>query len=108
MSTEPRERLPTSLDQYGAKILCGVVSDLKEKGVEMKLKNRHWYNKGERYLRVRFDIRVILGAADLKFQLQSQDKVVLNNDYDAIQVRWDPPQRSPMEDADDMAMYREI
>ena len=108
MSTEPRERLPTSLDQDGAKILCGVASDLKGKGVEMKLKNHHWYNKGGRYLRVRFDIRVILGAADLKFQLQSKDKVVLNDDYDAIQVRWDPPQRSPMEDANDVPMYREV
>ncbi|KAL9137562.1 MAG: hypothetical protein Q9175_001216 [Cornicularia normoerica] len=108
MSTEPRERLPTSLDQDGAKVLCGVESVLKDKGVDMKLKNRHWYNKGEKYLRVRFDIRVILGAADLKFQLQSKNNVVLNHDYDAIQVRWDPPQRSPKEDGDDMAMYREI
>ncbi|CAF9942006.1 hypothetical protein IMSHALPRED_003147 [Imshaugia aleurites] len=108
MSTEPRERLPTSLDQDGAKIICGVESMLKDKGVDMKLKNRHWYSKGERYLRVRFDIRVILGAADLKFQLQSKNQVVLNNDYDAIQVRWDPPQRSPKEEGDDMAMYREV
>lgn len=108
MSTEPRERLPTSLDQDGARVLCGVESVLKDKGVDMKLKNRHWYNKGERYLRVRFDIRVIIGAADLKFQIQSKNNVVLNNDYDAIQVRWDPPQRSPKEDGDDMAMYRDI
>ena len=108
MSTEPRERLPTSLNQDGAKILCGVESVLKDKGVDMKLKNRHWYSKGEKYLRVRFDIRVILGAADLKFQLQSKNKVVLNNDYDAIQVRWDPPQRSPQGDGEDTAMYREV
>lgn len=108
MSTEPRERLPTSLDQDGAKVLCGVESVLKDKGVEMKMKNRHWYNKGEKYLRVRFDIKVILGAADLKFQLQSKNNVVLNNDHDAIQVRWDPPQRSATGNGDDMAMYREI
>ena len=107
MSTEPRERLPTSLDQDGAKILCDVESVLRDKGVDMKLKNRHWYNSGERYLRVRFDIRVILGAADLKFQIQSKNKVVLNNDYDAIQVRWDPPQGGPREDGEDIAMYTE-
>ena len=107
MSTEPSERLPTSMDQDGAKVLCGVESVLKDKGVDMKLKNRHWYSKGEKYLRVRFDIRVILGAADLKFQIQSKNKVVLNNDYDAIQVRWDPPQRVQKEEGDDMAMYRE-
>ena len=108
MSTEPRERLPTSLNQDGAKILCGVESVLKDKGVDMKMKNRHWYSKGERYMRVRFDVRVILGAADLKFQVQSKNKVVLNSEYDAIQVRWDPPQQqSPKEDVDDMAMYKE-
>lgn len=108
MSTEPRERLPTSLNQDGAKILCGVESVLKDKGVEMKVKNRHWYQRGERYLRVRFNVRVILGAADIKFQLQSKNNVVLNNEHDAIQVRWDPPQRSPKEDGEDLAMYREV
>lgn len=108
MSTEPHGQLPTSMNQDGAKVLCGVESVLRDKGVDMKLKNRHWYSKGERYLRVRFDIKVILGAADLKFQLRSKNNVVLNNDHDAIQVKWDPPQRSPKEDGDDMAMYREI
>ena len=54
--------------------------------------------------RFRFDIRVILGAADLKFQIRSRDDVVLNTDYDAIQVRWDPPKQTPKEDEDDMAM----
>ena len=68
------------------------------------MKNRHWYNKGERFLRFRFDIRVILGAADLKFQIRSKNDVVLNTDYDAIQVRRDPPKQTPKEDEDDMAM----
>ena len=107
MSTEPRERLPTSLDQDGAKVLCGVESVLKDKGVDMKLKNRHWYSTGEKYLRVKFDIKIILGAADLKFQIQSKNQVVLNNPYDAIQVRWDPPKQKPNEDGNDMPMYRE-
>ena len=107
MSTEPRERLPTNLNQDGAKILCGVESVLKDKGVDMKMKNRHFYNKGEKFLRIRFNIRVILGAADLKFQIESKNNVVLNTDYDAIQVRWDPPKQISHEDGDDMAMYRE-
>ena len=107
MSTEPRERLPTNLNQDGAKILCGVESVLKDKGVDMKMKNRHFYNKREKFLRIRFNIRVILGAADLKFQIESKNNVVLNTDYDAIQVRWDPPKQNPREDGDDMAMYRE-
>ena len=108
MSTEPRERLPTNLGQDGAKIVCGVESVLKDKGIDMKLKNRHWYNKGEKYFRVRFDVKVILGAADLKFQLESKDKKVLSTDHDTIQVRWDPPQQNPKKDEEDMAMYREF
>lgn len=107
MSTEPPERLPTSLDQDGAKVLCGIESVLKDKGVDMKMKNRHFYNKGERFLRVRFDVRVILGAADLRFQIQSKNGVVLSTDHDAIQVKWDPPRHSPKEEGENMAMYKD-
>ncbi len=90
MSTKPREQLPTSLDQDGAKILCRIESILRGKRVDTMLKNRHWYSKGERYLRVRFDLRVILGPADIKFQIQPKGNVVFSKDYDAIQIRWDP------------------
>ena len=108
VSAEPRERLPTSLDQDRAKVLCSVESILKDKGVDMKLKNRHWYNKGERYLRARFEVKIILGAADLKFQLQSRDRKVLNKEHDAIQIRWHPPQRNSRADEDGMGLGREI
>lgn len=108
MSTNPKDQLPSSLDQDGAKPLCGVESGLRDKDVDMKLKNRHWYNSGEKYLRLRFDVKVILGAADLKFQLQSKDRKVLSNDHDPIQVKWDPPAENTTEDKDGMAtMYRE-
>lgn len=107
MSTEPPERLPTSLDQDGAKVLCGIESVLKDKGVDMKVKNRHFYNRGERFLRVRFDVRVILGAADLRFQIQSKNGVVLSTDHDAIQVKWDPPRQSSKEEGENMAMYKD-
>ena len=66
MSMEPLERPSTSLDQDGANILCGIETVLKDKGMDMRMKTRHWYNKGERFLGFRFDIRVILGAAVLK------------------------------------------
>ena len=105
ISAEPRDRLPTSLDQDRAKVLCSVESVLKDKGVDMKLKNRHWYSRGEKYIRARFEVKIILGAADLKFQLESRDRKVLSNGHDAIQIRWDPPQRSPRADEDTMALY---
>lgn len=56
----------------------------------MKLKNRHWYNIGKQYWRFKFDIKVLLGAADLKFVLLTKDKRVISNDHDAIEVVWQP------------------
>ena len=107
MSTEPPERLPTCLDQDGAKIICGIESVLKDKGVDMKMKNRHFFSRGEKFLRVRFDVKVILGAADIRFQLQSKNGVVLSSDHDAIQVKWDPPRQVSKAGGEDTPMYRE-
>ena len=98
MSSNPRERLPSNLQQDGAKRICAIESVLKDRGVEMKLKNRHWYNSREQYLRLKFDVKVILGAADLRFQLQTKDKKVISTDHEAIQVKWEvPSQASPDE-----------
>lgn len=74
----------------------------------MKLKNRHWYNRGDKYLRAKFNIKVILGAADLKFQLQTKNSVILNNAHDAIEVKWETPKQAPADGGDRFAaMYRE-
>ena len=108
MSDLPRNQLPTNLSQDGAKRLCDVESVLKDRGVEMKMKNRHWYNRGEKYVRARFDIKVILGSADLKFQLQTKDMTVLSRDHDAIQVKWEVPKQSSTNNVvRTSAMYRE-
>lgn len=103
MSTVPSDQLPSSLNHDGASRLCDVESMLKDRGVEMKLKNRHWYQRGEKYLRAKFDIKVILGAADLKFQLQSKTNNVLSKDHDAIQVKWEVPKLNPMDEHDGLA-----
>ncbi len=42
---------------------------------------------------LRIASKVVLGAADLKFRLQSRDKV-LSKDHDAIQVKWEVPRPS--------------
>ena len=61
----------------------------------MKLKNRHWYNRGEKFWRFKFDIKVVIGAADLKFQLLTKDKRVINEDHDSIEVTWQPATEPP-------------
>lgn len=58
VSNAPGEQLPTNLEQDGAQILCNVESVLKDQGVDMKVKNRHWYNFGEKYVRASFHVKV--------------------------------------------------
>ena len=86
----PREQLPTNIGQGEVSRLCDISSSLKGKDVDMKVKNRHWYNRGERYMRVNFNIRVILGPADVKFRMESKERDVLSEDHDSIQVFWEP------------------
>ena len=100
MSNNPREKLPLNVGQDGAKRLCEVESTLEDKGVDTKLKNRHWYNSKERYLRLKFDVKVILGAADLKFQLQTKEKKVISHEHEAIQVKWEAPREDSREARD--------
>lgn len=89
MSQFPSNKLPASLDQDGVIRLCDVLSVLQERSLQAKMKNRHWYSRGEKYLRYKFDIKVILGPADIKFQLQTKDEKVFSSDHDTIQVKWE-------------------
>ena len=107
MSTLPRNQLPRSLDQDGVQILCEVESNLRDKAVATKLKNRHWWNRGEKYIRVQFDINVIIGAADLKFQLQSKDRQILSVGDNAIRVDWDAPDHPDSGEKDRIATFYE-
>jgi len=107
MSTLPAEHLPSNINQDGVEKICTVHSVLKESVGDAKLKNRHWYNRGEKYLRLRFNIKVILGAADIRFQLHSKDGQILSGEHNAIQVKWETPARRNEEDDDGLAVvYR--
>ena len=67
VSNAPGEQLPTNLEQDGAQILCNVESVLKDKGIDMKVKNRHWYNLGEKYVRAIFHVKVSHHSAVFPF-----------------------------------------
>ena len=90
MCSLPREQLPTNMGGSEVSRLCDITSSLKGKNVDMKVKNSHWYSRGERYMRVNFDVRVILGPADVKFRMESKGRDVLSEEHDAIQVIWEP------------------
>ena len=57
----------------------------------MERKNRHWYDIGPEYKKAEFLVKVIIGAADLKFQIWTKDNRLCSADHEDIQVRWDPP-----------------
>ena len=107
MSTLPRNQLPGSLNQEGVQVLCEVESNLRDSAVERKLKNRHWWNYREKYLRVQFDVNVIIGAADLQFQLQSRDKRVLSVGHSAIRVDWEAPETPTSNGKSEIAAFYE-
>ena len=90
MCSLPRGQLPTNMVQSEVSRLCDITSSLKGKNVDMKVKNRHWYSRGERYMRVNFNVRVILGPADVKFRMESGGRDVLSEEHDTIQVIWEP------------------
>jgi hypothetical protein len=88
------------------KTVCEVNATLDE--IDMKVKNRHWYNRGPRYLRAEFDVKTLIGPADLGFQVWTKNGVC-NTDHDSIDVKWDPPRIKSTAGSDDMStMYRKL
>ena len=85
MSNFPASELPRSLKKEGARSICAVESVLSYR--DMKRKNRHWYNLGPVYYRAEFDMRVIVGAADLKFEMLGMDGVV-SKPHNEVEVQW--------------------
>ena len=54
----------------GAELLCKINSDLSTADeTKFKIKNRHWWQSKKKYMRVQYDIRVVIGPADLTFEL---------------------------------------
>ncbi|KAL4791466.1 hypothetical protein BDV19DRAFT_370441 [Aspergillus venezuelensis] len=88
MSTNHPHLLPRSMAGHGVEHVCDL--DITTVEVDRKLKNRRWYNKGPKYWRATFDVRVVVGAADLTFQLWSKDQRIRSNAHEPIKVQWMP------------------
>ncbi|KAG8532511.1 uncharacterized protein KY384_002388 [Bacidia gigantensis] len=95
MSSLPRDQLPTNVSQYGSKGLCSVSASLKDTNVIWKAKNKHFWNRGKKHWKIEFDIKVVLGAADLQFVFMTKDKQVISKGHDAIKVVWQPVKSAP-------------
>ncbi|KAL4914331.1 hypothetical protein BDW62DRAFT_145246 [Aspergillus aurantiobrunneus] len=88
MSTNPPYSLPRSMAGRGVQHVCSL--DIITEDVDRKLKNRRWYRMRPRYWRATFDVRVVVGAADLKFQLWSREQRIRSGQHEPIQVQWMP------------------
>jgi hypothetical protein len=67
--------------------LCDLTSDLSSIPLSLcKLKNRHWWQPGEKYHRIEEVIKVILGPADISFELWYAGQKV--SDDNSIKVEW--------------------
>lgn len=90
MSSLPTERLPRSMRQPGAKLVCNI--DAKMDGMSLVPKNDRWYSRKRPYWLATFEVRVIIGPADLQFELRNPDtgNRIQNGQHDLIPVRWEP------------------
>lgn len=92
MSTLPAKQLPRSLKQKGAVEVCQLEASLKRE--DMKRKNSRWYNLSREYWLADFDIRILIGPADLRFQLVGAGGGIRSNrDDGSIRVEWESPKR---------------
>ncbi|KAF1851560.1 uncharacterized protein K460DRAFT_270005 [Cucurbitaria berberidis CBS 394.84] len=92
-----RSQLPLVKDD-SCRSLCKVESDFSSLPLSLfKLKNRHWWNTGQKYHRINYVVKVNLGAADVVFELW-HNGVKLSKD-NSIKVEWEaaaPPDVSAM------------
>ncbi|KAJ5510948.1 hypothetical protein N7453_003051 [Penicillium expansum] len=88
MSTFPLNKLPQNMCQNGVQRVCDL--DISTENVTRKLKNRHWYSMGPTFWRTTFDVKVVVGPADLSFQLWSKDKRIRSSTHEPIAVKWMP------------------
>lgn len=88
MSTNPPEQLPQSMGGKGVQRVCSLAVSTEE--VDRKLKNGRWYSTRPQYWRATFEIRVVVGAADLTFQLWSKGQRIRSSQTEPIKVQWMP------------------
>jgi hypothetical protein len=67
--------------------ICEIKSDFSSLPLALfKLKNRHWWNKGQKYHRIEYCVKVVLGPADVRFELWYNGRRL--SEDNSIQVEW--------------------
>ncbi|GIJ87125.1 hypothetical protein Asppvi_006029 [Aspergillus pseudoviridinutans] len=86
MSMYPPTLLPKSMSHKGVERVCTL--HISTEGVDKKLKNRHWYSRKPVFWKGTFSVRVVVGPADLAFQLWSKDQRIRSSSHPPIAVKW--------------------
>ncbi|KAH7130789.1 hypothetical protein B0J11DRAFT_613356 [Dendryphion nanum] len=88
-----RDFLPITMNS-SCRSICKVESDFSSLPLSIfKLKNRHWWNTGKKYHRINYCVKVLIGAADISFELWHEGAKISKDN--SIKVEW---QASPPPD----------
>lgn len=101
ISTANPARLPQSLRHDDVRRVCLVEAIFESASMQnlrhenktdavVKLKNGRAWQRGSPYILATFSVRMMVGATDLKFQLESKDGEMFSKDYPEIEVIWEP------------------
>jgi hypothetical protein len=89
-----RHMLPKVLNN-SCQTVCEITSDFSTLPLTaFKLKNRHWWNRGRRYHRINYHIKVVLGPADIRFELWHNGQKF--SEGNSIKVEWHAAQAPPV------------
>lgn len=100
-STAPSDQLPSSVARENVQNLCIIEASLEN--VSRTLHNQHWWNRGRRYASAAFDVKLIPGSADLKFQLLHNNRVI-NDEDDSVEVTWEAAAKRPAPNINDLEL----
>ncbi|KAL8837217.1 MAG: hypothetical protein Q9176_005848 [Flavoplaca citrina] len=82
--------LPHHMDAGDAHVLCDIESDLSSADEsKFKEKNKRFWSFGKHYLRIDYDVKVLIGPADVRFELWFNGQK-LSKDQ-PIKVDWQAP-----------------
>jgi hypothetical protein len=97
-SAAPSNQLPQSVARENVSNLCIVEASLAN--VSKTLHNHRWWNRGRPYHSAEFEVKLIPGSADLKFQLLNNNRVINNND--SVEVTWEAATKQPAPNINDL------
>ena len=79
----------TTLTAVDTRILCEINSDLSAADErKFQEKNRHFWSIQKHYLRIEYSVRVLIGPADIRFELWFDDQKLSRDE--SIRVEWLP------------------